>query len=125
MRLGRMRHPGRHEFGIAIDSDITKFISMEKSVREPIQVYLTAAERDVLDQCAAELGVSRSEVLRQGLRAVGERRPGTATGPPTPPPALRQFLTPAAAGPGAPPPSRPVAPLEELLEELSRDRDAR
>lgn len=98
---------------------------MSKSVREPIQVYLTAAERDVLDRCAAGLGVSRSEVLRRGLRAVGGTGAGTPPGPGSAPHALRELLTPAAAGPGAPPPSRPVAPLAELLEELSRDRDAR
>jgi len=96
---------------------------MAKSVREPIQVYLTAEERDVLDRCAAELRVSRSEVLRRGLRAVGD--PGTASGPGSSSPTFGDLLTPAAAGPGAPPPSRPVAPLEELLEELSRDRDGR
>lgn len=98
---------------------------MSKSVREPIQVYLTAAERDVLDRCAAGLGVSRSEVLRRGLRAVGEGGAAVASGLASAPHMLRELLTPAAAGPGAPPPSRPVAPLEELLEELSRDRDAR
>lgn len=98
---------------------------MAKSLRKPIQVYLTTAERDVLDRCAAELGVSRSEVLRRGLRAVGETEAGAILHPASRAPALRELLTPAAAGPGPPPPSRPVAPLEELLEELSRDRDAR
>ena len=37
------------------------------SVREPIQVYLTADERSVLDRLAEELDVSRAEVLRRGL----------------------------------------------------------
>lgn len=94
---------------------------MSKSVREPIQVYLTAQERDVLDRCAAELGVSRSEVLRRGLRAVGEP---SDTGPrevtrPT------GVLTPASSAPGPPPPSLPVAPLRNLLEELDEDRRER
>ena len=96
---------------------------MSKSVREPIQVYLNAEERDVLDRCAADLGVSRSEVLRRGLRAVGDVGPGRDPAPARP--ALRDLLTPAAGGPGDPPPSLPIAPLEELLEELTEDRTGR
>jgi hypothetical protein len=38
-----------------------------KVVREPIQVYLSADERDVLDKLAEDLGLSRAEVLRRGL----------------------------------------------------------
>lgn len=45
-----------------------------RRVREPIQVYLNAGERAALDRLARELGVSRAEVLRRGLRAV--RRAG-------------------------------------------------
>ena len=41
-----------------------------KRVREPIQVYLTGAERATLDRLAREMGVSRAEVLRRGLLAV-------------------------------------------------------
>ncbi|MFW6085307.1 MAG: CopG family transcriptional regulator [Gemmatimonadota bacterium] len=93
---------------------------MARTVREPIQVYLTAAEREVLDRCAAELGVSRSEILRRGLRAVGEPEAR-----PSVPPTLHALLKPAATGPGDPPPSLPVAPLEDLLEELARDRGGR
>jgi len=40
-------------------------------VREPIQVYLDRAERSRLDRLARELGVSRAEVLRRGLDALG------------------------------------------------------
>lgn len=94
---------------------------MSRPVREPIQVYLTAQERDVLDRCAAELGVSRSEVLRRGLRAVGapsvtgpDERPGRAG-----------VLTPPSAATGEPPPSLPVATLRDLLEELDEDRRER
>lgn len=93
---------------------------MARSVREPIQVYLTSYERDLLDRCAAELGVSRSEVLRRGLRQIGEPS-GTAAFE-----AERQgVLAPPSSGPGAPPPSLPVASLAELLDELKRDRDGR
>lgn len=94
---------------------------MSKSVREPIQVYLTAQERDVLDRCAAELGVSRSEVLRRGLRAVGEP---SDTGP-AERPGQAGVLTPPSSATDQPPPSLPVAPLRKLLEELNEDRRER
>ena len=42
-------------------------------VREPIQVYLSTAERERLDRVATRMGVSRSEVLRRGLEEVAER----------------------------------------------------
>lgn len=38
------------------------------TVREPIQVYMAPDERRLLDQMAAHTGLSRAEVLRQGLR---------------------------------------------------------
>lgn len=93
---------------------------MSKSVREPIQVYLTPAERDVLDRCAAELGVSRSEVLRRGLQVMGDPA-GTSPGRGQ----TDEWLTPASLAPGAPPPSLPVAPLKRLLDELEQDRGGR
>ena len=37
-------------------------------VREPIQVYLTKADRALLDRTARASGLSRAEVLRRGLR---------------------------------------------------------
>lgn len=40
-------------------------------VREPIQVYLTAHERALLDRVAEKAGLSRAEVLRNGLRRYG------------------------------------------------------
>jgi len=43
-------------------------------VREPIQVYLTPAERSTLDRLAQELGVSRAEVLRRGIETLGSQR---------------------------------------------------
>jgi hypothetical protein len=39
-----------------------------KRVKEPIQVYLDRDERALLDRLAAETGLSRAEILRQGLR---------------------------------------------------------
>lgn len=95
---------------------------MADRVREPIQTYLNADERAELDRVARELRVSRSEVLRRGIRALGGSRPAAAE--------LRGLadegvVTPPSVGPGAPPPSKPLAPLAELLEELDRDRGDR
>ncbi len=93
---------------------------MVRKVREPIQVYLTEAERARLDRAAREMGVSRSEALRRGIDAVGRVR---GSGP------LRElveegFVTPSEyTGPGEPPPSAPVAPLADILSELDRDRE--
>jgi hypothetical protein len=48
-----------------------------RRVREPIQVYLDADERALLDRMASETGLSRAEVLRRGLRRYAvEQRPG-------------------------------------------------
>lgn len=43
-------------------------------VREPLQVSLTTDERRLLDRLAAENGLSRAEVLRQGIRAFAKDR---------------------------------------------------
>lgn len=94
---------------------------MSKEVREPIQVYLTSQERSELDRAAEELGVSRSEVLRRGVEAMRARplsgllRDVAAEG----------YVTPARIPPGSPPPSHPVASLQELLIELEADRSDR
>jgi hypothetical protein len=50
-------------------------------VREPVQVYLEPADRDLLEQVVRATGLSRAEVLRRGLRRVAdealtERAPG-------------------------------------------------
>ena len=46
-------------------------------VREPLQVYLTPDERRVLDHLAVQHGLSRAEVLRQGMRSFAkEHNPG-------------------------------------------------
>lgn len=50
---------------------ISPNLLMPKVVREPIQVYLTPTEREELDRAAGALGVSRSEVLRRGIRTIG------------------------------------------------------
>lgn len=94
---------------------------MVGSVREPIQVYLSSDERAALERAARDLGLSRSEVLRRGLRAVSDR--GTTA--PRAGSADNEAITPASAGPGPAPPSLPIAPLRELLEELSGDRGDR
>ena len=91
---------------------------MSKEVREPIQVYLTSQERADLDRAAEGLGVSRSEVLRRGVEAMRTRplsgwlRDAAVEG----------YVTAATIGPGTPPPSKPVAPLADLLHELEADR---
>ena len=40
-----------------------------KVVKEPVQVYLDAPDRAILDQVAEAEGLSRAEVLRRGIRA--------------------------------------------------------
>jgi hypothetical protein len=48
-----------------------------RRVREPIQVYLDADERALLDRVASESGLSRAEVLRRSLRRYAvEQRSG-------------------------------------------------
>ena len=54
-----------------------------KSVREPIQVYLDAHDRSMLDAMAKRSAVPRSEVLRLALRRLSEEmlsedRPGAS-----------------------------------------------
>ncbi len=94
---------------------------MERTVREPIQTYLTAKERAELDRVANERGVSRSEVLRQGVHALGQEGRSLVLRDLV----ERGIVTAPATGPGAPPPSAPVAPIDELLTELSEDRAQR
>lgn len=52
-------------------------------VREPVQVYLDRADRELLEQVATRTGLSRAEILRRGLRRVAEdllteREPGSS-----------------------------------------------
>lgn len=92
---------------------------MTRVVREPIQVYLSPEERAELDRAASALGVSRSEVLRRGISAV---RPTDSYAGSLGALVERGLVTPPTIGPGAPPPSHPVAPLAELMAELDADR---
>lgn len=48
------------------------------AVREPLQVYLDADERTLLDRLARETGLSRAEILRRGLRNFGIEHAGTS-----------------------------------------------
>lgn len=91
---------------------------MARTVREPIQTYLSAREREELDLAAERLGVSRSEALRRGIQALLRgRSPGALADL-----ADEELVTPAAAPPNGPPPSAPVAALEDLMAELAADR---
>ena len=90
-------------------------------VREPIQVYLSTAERERLDHVAARLGVSRSEVLRRGLEQIAERDKDAALADLI----RRGLLRPPLVTGGPIPPGRRVAPLEELLEDLDEARSDR
>jgi hypothetical protein len=50
-------------------------------VREPVQVYLDAPDRELLENLARRTGLPRTEVLRRGLRRLAqselaERKPG-------------------------------------------------
>jgi hypothetical protein len=95
---------------------------MPKAVREPIQVYLTNDERADLDRVARELGVSRSEVLRRGVEAIRVRQPLSRLLRDV---AAEGYVVPARIQGGEPPPSKPIAPLEDLLAELDADRGER
>jgi hypothetical protein len=91
---------------------------MAKVVREPIQVYLTRQERSELDRVAREMGVSRSEALRRGVRALGsEGYEGDLQDL-----ADDGLITPPKGVSGKPPPSAPIASLRDLMSELAQDR---
>ena len=90
-------------------------------VREPIQVYLSTAERERLDQVAKRLGVSRSEVLRRGLERIAERDRDEAMADLI----RRGILRPPLITGGPVPQGERVAPLAELLKELDELRSDR
>lgn len=46
------------------------------SIREPLQIYMDSDERRLLDQLSESTGLSRAEVLRQGLRHFAMQRAG-------------------------------------------------
>jgi hypothetical protein len=47
-----------------------------KAVKEPVQVYLDAGDRAVLEGVAERTGLSRAEVLRRGLRSYAVQQQG-------------------------------------------------
>ena len=48
-----------------------------RSVREPLQIYMASDERRLLNQLSEETGLSRAEILRQGLRQFAMQRAGS------------------------------------------------
>jgi hypothetical protein len=44
---------------------------MPRDAREPVQVYLDAADRDLLERLVRRTGLSKAELLRRGLRQLG------------------------------------------------------
>ncbi len=46
------------------------------SIREPLQIYMASDERRLLDQLSESTGLSRAEILRQGLRQFAMQRAG-------------------------------------------------
>ncbi len=43
-----------------------------RRVREPVQVYLDPADRDLLEEVVRATGLSRAEILRRGLRRMAD-----------------------------------------------------
>ncbi len=107
---------------LTLEIKFGKFATMKRNVREPIQVYMTEGERAELDQVAASLGVSRSEVLRRGVTTMGSTRLG---GGPLMDLIAEGVVTPAKAKPALPPTCKPVARLSEILKDLDADREDR
>ena len=91
---------------------------MKREVREPIQVYLTSDERSELDSLAGKMELSRSEVLRRGIAMLAQS--GGAMAPEIEHPLIRPPTMTSGPVPAGP----PVARLDELLDELRRDRDS-
>ena len=48
-----------------------------RGVREPLQIYMAPDERRLLDSMAEQTGLSRAEVLRQGLRKFAAEKAGS------------------------------------------------
>lgn len=46
-------------------------------VREPLQIYMAPDERRLLDSMAEQTGLSRAEILRQGLRKFAADKTGS------------------------------------------------
>jgi len=92
---------------------------MRRTVREPIQVYLTPEEREELDRTAHALGVSRSEVLRRGIGAVGSSHAASSVLGDV---AAEGYVTPARAPAGIVPPRSRTVPFDQLMTSLDDDR---
>ena len=48
------------------------------SVREPVQVYLGQDDRDLLNRLVAETGLTKAEILRQGMRSFAREQGGAS-----------------------------------------------
>lgn len=48
-----------------------------RTVREPLQIYMAADERRLLDRLSEETGLSRAEILRQGLKQFAMQQAGS------------------------------------------------
>jgi len=46
---------------------------MARRAREPVQVYLDPSDRDLLEELSRRTGLARAELLRRGLRQLGDR----------------------------------------------------
>ena len=49
-----------------------------RRVREPVQVYLAADDRDLLNRLVAETGLSKAEILRRGVRSFAKEQQTTS-----------------------------------------------
>ena len=90
---------------------------MTPRVREPIQVYLSTAERERLDRVAKRMGVSRSEVLRRGLDE-GDKEEALAD-------LVRRGILKPASHTYTPIPDRerkPIMSFEDLMADLEESR---
>lgn len=85
--------------------------SRPKSVREPVQVYLAADDRELLERLVEETGLSKAEILRRGIRTFAAAHGG-------PGPMLR-YLTESAEGEW---PENVAENHDELLAEAYLDR---
>lgn len=69
---------------------MSKRSKRQSTVREPVQVYLDADDRDLLNRLAEEVGLSKAEILRRGMRSFAREQGGAS-------PMLR-FVTESAQG---------------------------
>jgi hypothetical protein len=55
-----------------------KRVRRQSIVREPVQVYLDADDRDLLNRLAEEVGLSKAEILRRGMRSFAREQGGAS-----------------------------------------------